>query len=56
MPNPVIAAKLNAVAANAKVLALDYERGKLWEGDLKNRLAQIFADLKDVSNSSEAQR
>lgn len=46
--NEVIEAKLMAVAANAKTLALDYAAGRLWEGDLTKRLKTIYADMSDI--------
>jgi len=43
--NEIIAAKLEAIAAMAKSLAYDTTHGKLWEGDLNERISQIYREL-----------
>jgi hypothetical protein len=45
MSNRVVVAALYAAAAVAEALAIDYEKGRLWEGDLKRKIADITAYL-----------
>jgi hypothetical protein len=42
----IIAARLEAIAAIAKATAYDVRHSRLWEGDLNNRLGQIYEMLK----------
>lgn len=37
--------KLKAAAAQANSLADDYERGRLWEGELLQKISAIIGDL-----------
>lgn len=44
----IIKARLELLAAKAKVLALDYEHGKLWEGELGSGLAQLQGQITEI--------
>ena len=42
---------LNVVAAKAKKLAHDVEKGKLWEGEFGSAIAEIRKQLDDAGRS-----
>jgi hypothetical protein len=46
------AARLDLIAAKAKVLANDYRQNRLWEGDLSKGLAELEAQIEWVQRES----
>lgn len=46
MSDPLVTAALYAAAAVAKVLATNYEQGKLWEGELEKKIGDITEYLR----------
>jgi len=51
----VITARLDLIAAKAKVLVHDYRQGKLWDGDLRRGLEELKREIDRVCNESGAQ-
>jgi len=45
----LIIAKLELVAAKAKQLKLEYEQGRLWEGDLNDGVREICGEATALS-------
>lgn len=48
----VIAARLDLIAARAKVLANEYRQNKLWEGELTTGLRDIQSQIESVQRES----
>jgi len=40
--------KLRSIAAQAESLADDFEKGKLWDGDLERRISSITQEIKEI--------
>ncbi len=48
----VIAARLDLIAARARILAADYRGSKLWEGELTKGLNEIQAEVDAAKRDS----
>ena len=48
----IVAARLDLIAAKAKILAASYRGSKLWEGELTRGLNEIEVELKAVQRDS----
>jgi hypothetical protein len=48
----IIAARLDLIAAKAKILSEQYKNNKLWDGDLERGLEEIGRELAAVRNNS----
>jgi hypothetical protein len=44
----VIAARLDLIAAKARVLVNDYRQGRLWDGDLSRGLQELKKEIDQV--------
>jgi len=44
----LVAARLDLIAAKAKVLATNYRNNQLWDGDLTKGLNEIQAEIESV--------
>jgi hypothetical protein len=48
----IIAARLDLIAAKARILSEQYKNNKLWEGDLERGLEEIQREISAVRNNS----
>lgn len=52
MRDDTTAARLEIIAAKAKILATQYKGGGLWEGDLTRYLDEIESEIRKVRSDS----
>jgi hypothetical protein len=45
----LIIAKLHLIAAKAKSLSLEYEQGRLWEGELRDGVGALYGEITTLS-------
>jgi hypothetical protein len=45
----LIIAKLNVIAAKAKALALEFEKARLWEGELREGVGELYGEITTLS-------
>lgn len=48
--NDLVAARLELIAAKAKVMAADYKDGRMWDGDLSKGLDDLLREITHVRN------
>lgn len=48
----IIIARLELIAAKAKILVNDYRFGKLWDGDLSRGLEELKKEIDKISKES----
>jgi len=54
--NTVVAARLDLIAAKAKILAEDYKNNRMWEGDLTRGLSQIESEVRAIQREINENR
>lgn len=52
MTNETVAARLELIAAKARVLVNDYRAGRLWDGDLSKGLQELRREIELAQNES----
>jgi len=50
--NEIIAARLDLIAAKAKILAADYRAGRQWPTDLSRGLSELGVELENIRRES----
>jgi hypothetical protein len=56
MSNPVVAARLEIVAAKAKILAEKYKNNQLWDGELDQGIREITSELTMLGRETSSER
>lgn len=49
--NDIISARLDLIAAKARILSEQYKTNQLWPGDLKRGIDDILIEINHISNS-----
>ena len=48
MNNDIVAARLDVIAAKARILSEQYKNNKLWDGDLERGLSDILSEIESI--------
>lgn len=52
--NDLVAARLELIAAKAKVMAADYKNGRMWDGELSKGLDDLLREITHARNERES--
>lgn len=48
MNNDIVAARLDVIAAKARILSEQYKKNQLWDGDLERGLSDILSEIESI--------
>ena len=54
--NDIIAARLDLIAAKARILAEQYKANKMWDGDLTQGLDTILSEISNIKREGGHER